>query len=113
MNGVTNRVTAIARVVDDHPLVREWFISEPTDQWKEWYHLNDEEVGLLYQYLGMVPEGEPTPTNMYSIPTEDAGKVLECLQESIHQSFDGWPDNQKVVIQAYLHDIAYAVSLIR
>ena len=49
---------------------------------------------------------------VYGIEEENAQKFLLMVQESIHQSFEGpWTPEDKVVIRAYLADIAYAMSL--
>ena len=49
--------------------------------------------------------------NAYGLEDKFAPIVLENIQESLHQSLDGWTDEQKIIIRAYLADLAYATHL--
>ena len=54
---------------------------------------------------------EQSIMDRYGLEEKYASIVLENIQESLHQSLDGWTEEEKVVIQAYLADLAYATRL--
>jgi hypothetical protein len=44
--------------------------------------------------------------------SQDPTRLGTVIQETLHQSLDGWTIEQGLIIQAYLSDVAYAVSQI-
>lgn len=40
---------------------------------------------------------------------EDAVRLAETITESLHQDLDGWSDEEKQVIKAYIEDIGRAM----
>jgi hypothetical protein len=47
----------------------------------------------------------------YDILDQDPQTVIDVLREAQHGSYDGWTEEQKVTISAFLADIALAASL--
>lgn len=68
--------------------------------------LTEEDVGDLEIALG-----KGLKYDMYNVPKEKAGSVLEMIQESLHQGMDGFSREEQFVINMFLNDIAFAVSL--
>ncbi len=75
---------------------------------KAQYGMTDYDAGLM---VAVVSETTDPKWNTYGVKEEDAKLYLEQLQESIHQSFEGFSVEDRVVIRAYLADIAYAASI--
>ena len=50
----------------------------------------------------------PGSVNVYD---QDPKQVGETIQEALHQGLDGWTDEEKKVIEAFLADIGRAVKL--
>ena len=46
----------------------------------------------------------------YTITSADPKAVSEVVAEAMHGDLDGWKEDQKVVIRAFLADIAYAAK---
>ncbi len=73
------------------------------------YGLDENEAGMFWLIIRCDTDNTYCT---YGIPDENSKVFLEQVQESIHQSFDGpWSDYDRIVIQAYLADIALAVFL--
>jgi hypothetical protein len=83
------------------------------DQLQKMYNLTETEADQLYRLV----QGEFTDkTSLYRSNwtetqqnMEDAVLLAETISESIHQGYDGWSDEEKVVIQLYLNDIGVAL----
>lgn len=87
---------------------------------RDFYKITDEQAYYLYE---LVQSNFRPGNNLYSLlpstklevlPTEIVRRqnvVCENLGESMHQSFDGWLDGEKVLITLYLADLAYAANL--
>ena len=85
------------------------------------YGLNEEQSHYLHQLIKL--QFDPNYTDLYSmIPSTRAGDyrnhkdrlidaVVETFGESMHQSFDGWEDGEKVIISLYLMDVAIAANI--
>lgn len=73
------------------------------------YGLDRNEAGMFW----LIIQSDCMPgRDVYGLPDEDSQEFLLTVQESIHQDFEGpWTDYDRIVIQAYLADIAYAVQL--
>lgn len=71
--------------------------------------------GLTREHAGIldmiVREATDHQYNTYGMAESDAEVFLETIQESMHQSFEGWEGYDRLVIRAYLADIAYATYL--
>lgn len=78
-----------------------------TEMLADRFELTEEDAGTVALILA---EQTDPRFNMYDMPAEKADLVLVTIQESIHQSFDGWPEEHQLVIRAYLADLAHAVS---
>ncbi len=72
------------------------------------YGMTNYDAGLMW---ALVAETTDPKYNTYGVKDEDAELYLEQLQESMHQSFEGFSVEDRIVIRAYLADIAYATSL--
>lgn len=68
--------------------------------------------GLTREHAGIldliVREATDPQYSAYGVPESDAEVFLETIQESMHQSFEGWEGYDRLVIRAYLADIAFA-----
>jgi hypothetical protein len=60
-----------------------------------WYVIHDREVDY----------------SVYQMKEKFSKVLLETLVESVHQSFEGWSDDDQFVIRAYLADITYGVGV--
>ena len=49
--------------------------------------------------------------SLYSLCFNRAEEVANMIGEALHQGLDGWTPYQQMVIEAFLADIAYAVTL--
>lgn len=104
---------------------------EAVEQWDETLQLDDaqrkaltkqtreelgDRFGLDYNESGMLwyvihGDMERTKYCAYAVEDKDSKTFLEAVQEPVHQSFEGpWTDYDRIVIRAYLADIAYATS---
>ena len=87
---------------------------------RDFYKITDEQAYYLYELV----QSEFRPgMGLYSLipctrflePRDEVERrldaVCEVFGESMHDSFDGWDDGEKVLISLYLNDIAQAVEL--
>ncbi len=101
-------------------IVHNWDYEEGGEpNWDDMHEWDREDFSNAYQ---VGPEGaalldyivrEETDSryNAYGLKDEMAPFVLENIQEGLHQSLDGWTEEQKIVIRAYLADLAYSAYL--
>ena len=66
--------------------------------------LTDEDAQLLWLNIKSVSDPQ------YKIMKKDSEQVGSMIKEALHQGLDGWTDDQKMVINAFLADIALGVS---
>ncbi len=97
------------------------------DEWDETTRFDENEVsvlrGLDYEELGerfglddneahvfwyIIKEEVDIDYCAYGLKEENGNLFLETVQESIHQSYDGWSDEERLVIRAYLADVTWA-----
>lgn len=64
----------------------------------------------IYLYELIQNHFDPKADSLYysQWSTDDAMILAQNITESIHQSFDGWEDWEKIVIERYLHDLGLA-----
>ena len=67
----------------------------------------DEDGAFILSLLIM---GQTNP-RAYSLSGHSPKRVLDMIQEAQHQGFDGWPESDKLVIQAFLVDITLALDV--
>ncbi len=84
--------------------MHEWDVDEISTR----YMWTEEQATMFWYYL---QEQMNPQFNMYGLNKEWAPYVLENIQESLHQSLDGWTEEQKLVIRAYLADLALATHV--
>jgi len=73
------------------------------------YQIDRNEAGMFWL---IIQSDQGSWPSVYGLPDEDSKLFLETTQEAVHQDFEGpWTDYDRVVIQAFLGDIAYAVYL--
>ena len=68
------------------------------------FRLETEEAKLLWANI---------QDNTFEEMDFDDADFQEAMEESIHQSFDGWEPDEQVVIVAYLYDLRVAAELIK
>lgn len=87
---------------------------------RDFYKITDEQAFYLHDLVqshfrpksslyNLIPHHTPKDTSEEVVRRIDA--VCETIGESMHQSFDGWQDGEKVLIAIYLADIALAAHL--
>ncbi len=84
--------------------VRDW--SE--DRLNEQFRLDDDATRLLRAII--LCKTDPAH-NVYDLPAEKGQLFLETVQEVLHQGFDGWSEREGLIIEAFLGDVAYAMTL--
>ena len=87
----------------------------PDDVWDNLQSMGLEDLGEMYD----VPEWEASLLWLVvqsrcdvrrNVMSKRPSKVGHMINEALHQGLDGWTVEQGLVIQAFLSDIAYAVS---
>jgi hypothetical protein len=71
------------------------------------YGLDEEGAKLLW--LNIQAKTDPS-YDAYKIEKEEAPHALEFIQESLHQSLEGWGEDEKVVINAFLAEMARCID---
>ncbi len=70
------------------------------------YDLDHHDASTLYLCIRGRTIG--SEHDMYRLDKDHSKALLEAIQESIHQWHDGWEDEEKIIIEAFLSDIAWA-----
>ena len=78
---------------------------EPTDIIAR-YGVSEEDAAILWL---VVQSRTDYRRDFGSIKDNDEGLIPEVIREAIHQSFDGWTTRERLVIQAFLSDVAWAI----
>jgi len=112
--GALDALTAAGYVVTREPeepelnLATVWqayeWLQDGTGRGKFAYRLTRAEV----EYLNKLSDSSVGPLYQSQWEPEAAVALAQTISESIHQSFDGWSDQEKAVIQMYLADLAIA-----
>ena len=98
-------------------IVQEWDDEDPNwddllehdvEDLEQKYQLSRDDAGLLQM---IILEQTNDLYNAYGLDDWLAPLVLENIQEGLHQSLDGWTEDQKIVIRAYLADLSYSANL--
>lgn len=74
------------------------------DMLKDFYALDDHDAALLYNNIQAYCNVD------YRWTAQPEGQLIETLHEAAHQGYDGWTPAEKVIIEAFLADIAWATS---
>ncbi|MEE8599424.1 MAG: hypothetical protein V3S69_07990 [Dehalococcoidales bacterium] len=89
----------------------------PDDKWDDWFAWSTEDFMSIYD----LPEHEAvllwqvvqSRTDVRrNVTMKRPSRVGTMINEALHQSLDGWTVEQGLIIQAFLSDIAWAVSQI-
>ena len=68
------------------------------------YGVSEEDAGILWLVIQAQTDNRRTIDSV-----ADGKMVAEQIREAQHQSFDGWTTSQRLVIEAFLSDIGWAV----
>lgn len=74
---------------------------------KNKYDVSENDADILWMVIQSRTDNR---RNIYDLDNEVFGQsVLTTIQEALHQGLDGWTEEQGLIIQAFLSDLAWSV----
>ena len=103
-----NKLVGIVTVLTEaHDLMVELNQLDVSDL-QMYYDLTETEARLLF----LVIKGREEKVNCaYSLTEAHGNALVEMVTEAIHQGLDGWEPDERIVIEAFLADLAEGTYL--
>ncbi len=107
MNSTTDILVKSVKLIDETnqwDRIKDWSDAKLSEQ----FRLDEDDTRLL---AVLVLCRTNSVYSAYDLPAEKGQLFLETVQEAVHQGFDGWSEREQLVIEAFIGDVAYAMTL--
>lgn len=103
------KITEAWNEIDEHGNWDDLMEHDPNDL-KNKFDVSEEDADILWMVIQsrVDPSRDPYRTDAVVF----GQSFLTTIHEALHQSLDGWTEEQGLIIQAFLSDITYAVNQI-